>query len=237
MRAAHRLPISIAASAVVHAAVAMLVLGLATSELRPALVVFPVSLVASVGGGGGGPDAHEPPGPPAGTPATEAQSPPEPVSTPAAPALRPRTHVARRVEEPPPAPPSARPAEPGAGAAPAGADETGGGAGGSGGGDGSGGDGSGGAGAAYGTNPRPPYPLVARRLGIEGVVLLEVVVAADGRAADVRVARSSGFAPLDESALRTVREQWRFVPARRGGAAVETTVTVPIRFRLDGARG
>ena len=102
------------------------------------------------------------------------------------------------------------------------------------------GDGAGagaGAGAAYGTNPLPPYPLVARRLGVEGVVLLEVVVAPDGRPAEVRVLRSSGFAPLDDSAAATVRQRWRFLPARRGGTAVQSRVTVPIRFRLDDARG
>src|SRR5206468_1492619 len=108
---------------------------------------------------------------------------------------------------------------------------------GGGGGDGSGGDGSGGARVAYGTNPPPPYPLVARRLGKEGVVLLEVLVAPDGRAADVRMIRSSGFAPLDESAVTTVRERWRFVPARRDGVPVESRVTVPIRFRLAGEPG
>src|SRR5207237_5560417 len=75
---------------------------------------------------------------------------------------------------------------------------TGTGASGGGGGDGSGGDGSGGARVAYGANPLPPYPLVARRLGKEGLVLLDVLVAPDGRAADVRVLRSSGFAPLDD---------------------------------------
>src|SRR5439155_1374438 len=48
------------------------------------------------------------------------------------------------------------------------------------GGAGGGGDGAEGTGAAYGANPLPPYPLVARRLGMEGVVLLEVVVAPDG---------------------------------------------------------
>src|SRR5437762_2043146 len=80
-------------------------------------------------------------------------------------------------------------------------------------------------------------PLVARRLGKEGVVLLEVLVAPDGRAADVRMIRSSGFAPLDESAVTTVRERWRFVPARRDGVAVESRVTVPIRFRLAGQPG
>jgi len=58
------------------------------------------------------------------------------------------------------------------------------------GGDGGGGDGSGGARVAYGSNPLPPYPLIARRLGQEGVVLLDVLVAADGRAAEVRILRS-----------------------------------------------
>src|SRR5437763_770559 len=84
---------------------------------------------------------------------------------------------------------------------------------------------------------RPPYPLVARRLGKEGVVLLAVGVAPDGRAADVRVLRSSGFAPLDDSAVTTVRERWRFIPARRDGAPIESRVTVPIRFRLAGEAG
>lgn len=102
-------------------------------------------------------------------------------------------------------------------------------------GDGSGGDGSGGARVAYGANPLPTYPLVARRLGKEGVVLLEVLVAADGSAADVRVVESSGFAPLDESAVATVRSRWRFVPARRAGVPIASRVTVPIRFRLDRA--
>jgi protein TonB len=68
-------------------------------------------------------------------------------------------------------------------------------------------------------------------------VLLEVLVAADGRAAEVRLLRSSGFAPLDDSATRTVRERWRFIPARRGDTPVASRVTVPIRFRLDDAGG
>jgi protein TonB len=78
---------------------------------------------------------------------------------------------------------------------------------------------------------------VAQRLHWEGVVLLDVLVAADGRAAEVRVAESSGFASLDDSAVTTVRERWRFVPARQGVTPVESRVKVPIRFRLDDARG
>ena len=60
---------------------------------------------------------------------------------------------------------------------------------------------------------------------------------ADGHPATVAIVQSSGFAPLDDSALSTVRDHWRFVPARRDGEPVESRVTVPIRFRLEDVRG
>jgi protein TonB len=84
-------------------------------------------------------------------------------------------------------------------------------------------------------NPKPPYPLAARRLGIEGIVRLAVLVRADGRCAEVRIEASSGSELLDQSALETVR-RWRFLPARRGAQAVDTWVEIPIRFRLDRER-
>ena len=67
--------------------------------------------------------------------------------------------------------------------------------------------------------------------------MLEVVVAPDGTAANVRVLQSSGHEPLDDSALRTVRTSWRFIPARQDGVPVPSRVTVPIRFRLTEANG
>jgi protein TonB len=101
-------------------------------------------------------------------------------------------------------------------------------------GDGSGGDGSDGlARPAYGSNPKPPYPLAARRLGIEGVVMLDVLVRPDGSPAEVRVHSSSGSPLLDDSAVETVRSHWRFIPARRGSTPVESRVSFPIRFKLD----
>jgi protein TonB len=75
------------------------------------------------------------------------------------------------------------------------------------------------------------YPTAARRRGIEGRVLLEVAVDADGRAVAVRVAESSGHRLLDEAALRAVRD-WRFTPARQDGRAVAAKVRVPVTFRL-----
>jgi len=86
--------------------------------------------------------------------------------------------------------------------------------------------------AAYLTNPRPPYPLAARRLGLEGKVVLRVEILENGSVAQVQVARGSGHDMLDQSALQAVK-QWRFVPARRGGEAVSAAVEVPISFRLE----
>jgi TonB family protein len=80
-------------------------------------------------------------------------------------------------------------------------------------------------------NPKPPYPLAARRQGVEGRVVLRAQVLEDGRCAEVRVVHSSGHTPLDESALATVR-RWRFVPATRAVAAVSSWVEVPIHFQL-----
>lgn len=84
----------------------------------------------------------------------------------------------------------------------------------------------------YGVNPKPPYPFMARRMGAQGVVLLRVHVRADGSVAEVQIGQSSGFLLLDNSALQTVRDSWRFIPARLDGVPVESWVEVPIRFVL-----
>lgn len=85
-------------------------------------------------------------------------------------------------------------------------------------------------------NPKPRYPFAARRQGIEGSVVLLVLVRADGSCGDVMVKQSSGYSVLDTAALETVRK-WRFIPARRGARAVETRVHVPVTFRLTNDAG
>ncbi len=84
---------------------------------------------------------------------------------------------------------------------------------------------------AYRVKPQPAYPALARRLGIEGLVLVRAQVSAAGVPEQVSLALSSGTRALDEEALRAVRES-RFEPARRDDAAVAHVVDVPIRFRL-----
>jgi protein TonB len=86
--------------------------------------------------------------------------------------------------------------------------------------------------AAYLQNPVPTYPLMSRRLGEAGRVLLRVRVTAQGTAEQVQVAQSSGFPRLDQAASEAVRN-WRFVPARRGAEAVAAEVLVPVIFRFD----
>jgi protein TonB len=82
-------------------------------------------------------------------------------------------------------------------------------------------------------NPKPPYPLAARRLGLQGRVLLSALVQADGSCREVRVKTTSGHQQLDDAALHAVR-RWRFIPASRGARPVDAWVDVPINFQLNG---
>jgi protein TonB len=86
--------------------------------------------------------------------------------------------------------------------------------------------------AAYLNNPAPVYPLMSRRNGEAGKVLLLVQVSKQGTAAQVEIKQSCGFARLDEAALEAVRK-WRFIPARRGEEVIAASVVVPLTFRLN----
>ena len=87
-------------------------------------------------------------------------------------------------------------------------------------------------GAAYLNNPKPIYPTFARRMGIEGTVILKVLVSREGRPLKIDVGKSSGNDLLDKTAVEAVKK-WRFVPARQGDAPLEEWVNVPIAFHLD----
>ena len=86
--------------------------------------------------------------------------------------------------------------------------------------------------AAYLNNPRPAYPLAARRRGDQGTVLVRVLVTTEGLATSVSLEKTSGHPSLDEAALTAVKS-WRFVPARQGGQAIESPYVVPIVFKVE----
>jgi protein TonB len=88
-------------------------------------------------------------------------------------------------------------------------------------------------GADYLRNPKPVYPLMSRRMGEQGVVLLRVFVTADGDPREVVLKEGSGYSRLDRAAQEVV-QRWKFVPAKRGSQPVDAWVLVPIRFSLKG---
>ena len=75
----------------------------------------------------------------------------------------------------------------------------------------------------------PTYPAIARAAHVEGVVILEVVIAEDGSVRDVKILRSIPL--LDAAAIEAVR-QWRFSPTLLNGEPVPIVMTVTVAFRL-----
>src|SRR5262245_56328790 len=174
MAARRRLELSFLASVLLHVFVLASIWRAVVAPPPARLTTIPIALVGGSGGGGGAKPASAPPTVPS-TPPPAAETP-----HPSAPVLatRPRRVAPPRAPAPKADAVIAR-THPGAGT---GTDAgTGGGSGGGdGGGHGAGqgagsGDGSGSVRVADG-NPPPPYPLIARRLHVEGEVLLDIVV-------------------------------------------------------------
>lgn len=78
-----------------------------------------------------------------------------------------------------------------------------------------------------------PYPPELFSAGIEGEVLLYLVVDSAGHVVrdSTRIAEASGHAAFDAAAL-TAAPTLRFIPAMRGDTAVMAPIQVPIRFTL-----
>ena len=75
----------------------------------------------------------------------------------------------------------------------------------------------------------PVYPPLARAARVEGIVILEAVIAEDGSVRDVRVLRSVQL--LDDAAADAVR-QWRFTPTLLNGQPVPVVMTITVAFKL-----
>ena len=78
--------------------------------------------------------------------------------------------------------------------------------------------------------PTPIYTDEARRLRIEGEVLLDVVFESRGKVRVVRVIRGLGYG-LDQAAIWAA-EKICFIPAQRGNQAVDFSAVLHILFRL-----
>lgn len=78
----------------------------------------------------------------------------------------------------------------------------------------------------------PPYPDDKRRAGEEAVIRLTLAIDARGRVVDV-TPLGNADPSFVEAARRHILKRWRYKPATEDGAAVASTQTVSIRFRLD----
>ncbi len=87
-------------------------------------------------------------------------------------------------------------------------------------------------GVAYLNNPKPVYPAFARRMGMEGTVMLKVLVSREGNPLKIDIAKSSGYDLFDKTAVDAVKK-WRFIPARQGDSPIEEWVQVPIAFHMS----
>ena len=76
------------------------------------------------------------------------------------------------------------------------------------------------------------YPRVALQSGVEGNVVVQVVVNTDGTPEKPQVVRSASPL-LEQSAVDAVMAQ-RFEPGKQRGRAVRTVITIPVKFRLKG---
>jgi TonB family protein len=74
------------------------------------------------------------------------------------------------------------------------------------------------------------YTEDARRRGLEGDVVLEIVVRRDGSVGSVKVLQGLGSG-LNDRATQAVR-QWRFAPAQHLGTPVDVIVEVAVEFKL-----
>lgn len=75
------------------------------------------------------------------------------------------------------------------------------------------------------------YPPVAAEKKIQGKVIVKVTISATGQVSNAEIVQSVD-PMLDAEALRLAKSLPRFTPAHRNGQPVQSTMTIPINFRL-----
>jgi periplasmic protein TonB len=76
----------------------------------------------------------------------------------------------------------------------------------------------------------PVYPAIAQAARIQGIVIIEATISADGRVMNARILRSVPM--LDQAAIDAVR-QWEYTPTLLNGVPVPVIMTVTVQFTLS----
>jgi TonB family protein len=87
---------------------------------------------------------------------------------------------------------------------------------------------------AEAVRPSPTYPLLAQHMNVQGSVVLQAVIGADGVIQNLHVV--SGPVILSAAAQQAVRE-WHFKPVLQNGQAVETKAKITVNFTIKIADG
>lgn len=74
----------------------------------------------------------------------------------------------------------------------------------------------------------PQIPRLARKVGLQGVVILEVIIDQNGNVTDSRVLRDLGMGCGDSA--RAAVQGWKFLPARLDGRPISVYQIVTVRF-------
>lgn len=77
------------------------------------------------------------------------------------------------------------------------------------------------------------YPEVAKKNGIQGRVIVQFVVAADGSIDKAKVIRSGGDKSLDKEAVRVIKAMPNWKPGTVRGKPGRFHYTVPVNFKLN----
>jgi periplasmic protein TonB len=78
---------------------------------------------------------------------------------------------------------------------------------------------------------RPVYPLVSRKRGEEGKVILQVAIDSKGVLSNITVLKSSGFVHLDKASIQALQTV-KFIPATCAGIPVPSQQNFVFDFRL-----
>lgn len=76
----------------------------------------------------------------------------------------------------------------------------------------------------------PVYPLMARKLGKEGRVVLRLTIDEKGNLLNIEVIEKSGYG-FTEAAVEAVKRS-TFIPAKKDGKSIASRALLPIRFTL-----
>jgi protein TonB len=82
------------------------------------------------------------------------------------------------------------------------------------------------------THTVPPYPVVERRLGIEGTVTLRLTIGTEGQVTAAEVVKSAGRDALDQAARAWIIAHWRYRPALKDGNPAMTQVLANVTYSL-----